>query len=79
MAFASVTVLNSHTNNPTVISTIEKAAEFILYDWPIVPGGMIASARQACLDALAGKVDERVARDFFIAAAKEAKILVSTT
>ncbi len=79
MAFASVTVLNSHTNKLTIILTIEQAAEFILYDWPIVPGGMVGSARQACLDALAGKVDERIARDFFIAAAKEAQILVSTT
>ncbi|MEP7453487.1 DUF982 domain-containing protein [Phyllobacterium sp. SB3] len=79
MAFASVTVLNSHTNKPTVISTIEEAAEFILYDWPIVPGDAISSARQACLDALAGKIDDRIARDFFIAAAREARILIDTT
>jgi hypothetical protein len=78
MAFSSVTVLNMHTNKSTLIRTIEEAAEFILYDWPIVPGDMTASARQACLDALAGKIDERIARDFFIAAAKEAKILIST-
>lgn len=78
MPFASVTVLNEHTQKPTVIHSIEEAAEFILFDWPIVPGGLITSARQACLDALQGKVADEIVRDLFIAAAREAGILIST-
>lgn len=77
MAFASITVLNEHTRKHTIIHSLEEAAEFILYDWPIVPGDLVSSARQACLDALLGKVEDQIARDFFIAAAKEARIFIS--
>ncbi|MGH6861800.1 MAG: DUF982 domain-containing protein [Phyllobacterium sp.] len=76
MPFSAVIVLDERTNQRKIIDSLEEAAEFILYDWPVVPGDTIVAARQACLAALLGKIDPQVARDAFVEAARQARILI---
>ena len=76
MPFASVTVLDQHTDQRKTIHSLDDAAEFLLYDWPVTPSETVAIARQACLEALMGKADPKVARDAFVKAAKKAGILI---
>ncbi|CAN7677152.1 DUF982 domain-containing protein [Phyllobacterium sp. LjRoot231] len=56
--------------------SIGEAAEFLLYHWPLAHGEKLSAARQACIDALHGKITCTRARAAFIEAAKEADIYV---
>lgn len=45
-------------------------------NWPIKNGPMLSAAKQACLDALEGRITCTEARTAFIAAAREANIYI---
>lgn len=76
LPFPYVTVLAGNVGRKRNISSIEEAAEFLLYDWPQTRGEKFAAARQACIDALDGKITCTKARDVFIEAAREADIYI---
>jgi hypothetical protein len=42
--FAFVTVLNQRTDQRKTIHSLDEAAEFLLYDWPITPSETLAVA-----------------------------------
>ncbi|PIO46252.1 DUF982 domain-containing protein [Phyllobacterium zundukense] len=58
------------------VSCVEEAAENLAMNWPLKTGPKLSAAKQACLDALEGKILCTEARDAFIEAAKEAEIYV---
>ncbi|UGX87144.1 DUF982 domain-containing protein [Phyllobacterium meliloti] len=58
------------------ITSVEEAAEFLVYDWPIEKGPLQLQARIDCLDAMENALDAEQARASFIAAVKEAGIFV---
>jgi hypothetical protein len=76
LPFPYVTVLTGNGDKIRSISSIEEAAEFLLYHWPLARGEKLSAARQACIDALHGKITCTAARDAFIEAAREANIYV---
>ena len=47
----------------------------LLYDWPVGETGRRIQARMACMKVIGGGSAPEVARDAFLSAAKEAKIL----
>lgn len=69
--------LETDAGKRDVCSTRE-AAEMLLCDWPIGETGMRMKARMACMRALAGNEPPAVAREAFVQAAKEARILVES-
>jgi Protein of unknown function (DUF982) len=74
LPFPYVTVLTGDVGKMRDIASIEEAAEFLAYHWPLAQGEKLTAARQACIDALHGKTTCTTARDAFIEAAKEAEI-----
>jgi hypothetical protein len=76
LPFPYVTVMTAHTGETRNISSVNEAAEFLLHDWPIKGSKKLTAARQACLDALHGKITCTKARDAFIEAAREADIYI---
>jgi hypothetical protein len=76
LPFPYVTVMTEHTGKTRNISSVNEAAEFLLHDWPIKSSKKLTAARQACLDALHGKITCTKARDAFIEAAREADIYI---
>ncbi|CAN7410414.1 DUF982 domain-containing protein [Phyllobacterium sp. LjRoot231] len=76
LPFPYVTVLTGDADKTRNISSIDEAAEFLLYHWPLPIGEKLSAARQACIEALHGKITCTRARDTFIEAAKEADIYV---
>lgn len=57
------------------VNSTERAAEILLYKWPVKPGPKNLKAQRLCLRCLEGKCSPEQARAAFIAAAEEADIL----
>lgn len=60
-----------------VVLTTKDAAELLLRDWPDTAPGKRERAMQACLEVIKGRKPPSHARRAFIAAAKDAKILLN--
>lgn len=58
-----------------VVSSVRKAAELLLYDWPEGGGPKLSAAKRACLAALEGTGTTAAAQRAFVAAAKEVDAL----
>lgn len=58
------------------IYTTADAAYYLLHKWPAEEGAEYRRARQVCLAALDGRRPANDAREAFLAAAKEADLLV---
>ena len=76
LPFPYVTVMTEHVGKTRNISSVQEAIEFMLHDWPIKNSRKLTAARQACLDALHGKITHTKARQAFIEAAREADIYI---
>jgi hypothetical protein len=59
-----------------VVMTPAEAADILLHGWPNVESEARNVAMKACLDVLKGAKPPRVARDAFIAAAKDVRIFL---
>ena len=59
------------------IGSVGEAAVWLVAHWPITSSEKLTAAKQACLDALDGKVASTACRDAFVEAAKEARIYVT--
>jgi hypothetical protein len=71
-----VRVLIGSPGEIRIISSTREAAECLHYRWPVEGGRMHHSARGACMAAMEGLLEARVARKAFVLAAKEANILL---
>ncbi len=60
-----------------MVKSTRDAAELLLYHWPIGDTAQRIVARMACMRVLGGGGEPRIAREAFLAAAKEAKILIA--
>ena len=59
------------------ISSVERASEYLLHEWPTVEDGPAFNAcKEALIRAYDGEVDAEVARDAFIAALQEGNIFI---
>lgn len=58
------------------VASVEEAAENLAMNWPTKDGPMLSVAKQACRDALEGRITCTEARDAFIEAAREADIYI---
>jgi hypothetical protein len=76
LPFHHVTIMTEPAGRILNVASVEEAAEFLLQHWPDEWGRKYQTARQTCLEALAGREATRHARSAFIAAAKEADIYV---
>ncbi|SDP66382.1 DUF982 domain-containing protein [Phyllobacterium sp. OV277] len=74
--FESVTVETKKASQHRNITSVEEAAEFLLYDWPKREGPTYLAAQQTCLDALQEERSVNEAREAFITAAKAAYIFI---
>lgn len=72
-----VTVFTDPAGGQTVISDIRSCGEFLLRRWPSKRSDKRRSALRACSDVSSGKRSPEIARLAFIAAAREAGILVN--
>lgn len=54
-----------------VVSTVRRAAELLLNDWPAGGGTALTAAKEACLAAMEGCGTVPAARAAFVAAAEE--------
>jgi hypothetical protein len=59
-----------------LVASAREAAEMLLYDWPIGETATRIQARMSCMKALAGSEPPAFAREAFVQAAEEAKILI---
>jgi hypothetical protein len=59
-----------------LVSSAREAAEMLLYEWPIGETATRIQARMSCMKALAGSEPPAFAREAFVQAAEEAKILI---
>jgi sugar/nucleoside kinase (ribokinase family) len=59
-----------------LVSSAREAAEMLLYDWPIGETAIRIQARISCMKVLAGSEPPASAREAFMQAAEEAKILI---
>jgi hypothetical protein len=71
-----VTVLTDKPGTTRNICSVEEAAEWLVMYWPIETGEKLREARQACCDALEGRITCTKARNAFIEAAREADIYI---
>ncbi|MBB3238197.1 DUF982 domain-containing protein [Phyllobacterium endophyticum] len=76
MDFIAVTIEIDETGELCNVSSVAEASEILLRNWPVQRGKELSRARRACLDAIEGKGSVEEARTAFVAAAKEAGILV---
>ncbi|UXN66265.1 DUF982 domain-containing protein (plasmid) [Phyllobacterium sp. A18/5-2] len=76
LSFPSVTIMTDLGKMKNIRSVVQ-AAEWLVAHWPVQTGDKFTVARQACLDALDGKVTRTACRDTFIEAAKEAGIYIA--
>ncbi|MEK1851369.1 MAG: DUF982 domain-containing protein [Phyllobacterium sp.] len=74
--FLAVTIELDKSSELRNVSSVTEAADVLLMQWPRQKGKKLFVARQACRDALEGKGTVDDARAAFVAAAKEANILV---
>jgi hypothetical protein len=58
------------------VTSVEEAAENLAMNWPVKDGPMLSAAKQACLEALEGRITCTEARTAFIEAAREANIYI---
>lgn len=76
LPFPYVTILTGVPGNKRNICSVAEAAEWLVMYWPIKEGKKLIEARQACRDALAGRITCTKARSAFIEAAREADIYI---
>jgi ribosomal 50S subunit-associated protein YjgA (DUF615 family) len=69
-----VVVQPGRLDRDRVVVTIAEAAQLLLRDWPIADCEKRMAAMQACLQVIRGEKPPHVAREAFIAAAKDARI-----
>lgn len=74
--FLAVTIEVDETGELRNVSSVAEAAEILRQNWPADRGKELSRARRACLDAMEGTGSVEEARTAFVAAAKEAGILV---
>ncbi|PSH57615.1 MULTISPECIES: DUF982 domain-containing protein [Phyllobacterium] len=74
--FLAVTIELDKSSELRNISSVTEAAHVLFRLWPRQKGKNLSAARKACLNAIEGKGSVDDARTAFVAAAKEAKILV---
>ncbi len=77
LPFPYVTVSMDAANTTRNISSVAEAAEWLVLYWPIEEGEKLRAARQACFDALEGKITCTMARNAFIDATREAGIYIT--
>jgi len=73
-----VTIFTDPAGGQIAITDIQSCSQFLLRRWPSKRGDKRRSALQACSDVSSGKRPPEIARRAFIAAAREAGILVSS-
>ncbi|MER9061738.1 DUF982 domain-containing protein [Mesorhizobium sp. M0074] len=71
-----VVVQPGRIDRDRVVASVSDAAEVLLRDWPRPEGKSRLAAIEACLAVIRGEKPPRIARQAFIAAAKEARILL---
>ena len=74
--FPYVTITTDELGNTKNITSVDEAALCLIEHWSLQDGEKFKFAKQACIDALDGKVTCTECRDPFIEAAKEAGIFV---
>lgn len=74
--FKEVTVMTRQVGKMLVITSIVRAAEFILDEWPGDQTEILDIAKHALLECFEGRMSPGVARMAFIEAAKEANIYI---
>jgi len=72
-----LTVKLGETGNHQILKTAQEASDFLLNNWPGKRSPKHRAALQACHDAMAGNKPVMAARRAFIAAAREADVLIS--
>jgi hypothetical protein len=72
-----VVVQPGRIDRDKVVMTPAQAAEILLRQWPHGEFSKRLKAMQACLEVIRGEKPPHIARTAFIAAAKEARILVA--
>jgi hypothetical protein len=77
LSFPYVTVKAGSFSQTINIESVGEAAVWLVAHWPLRNGDKLQAAKQACLDALAGRVTCTVCRDAFIEAAREAGIYIT--
>jgi hypothetical protein len=76
LPFPYVTITTDELGGTKNIASVGEAALCLLEHWSLQNGDGFKVAKQACIDALDGKVTCTACRDAFIEAAKEAGIYV---
>ncbi|MES0101049.1 DUF982 domain-containing protein [Mesorhizobium sp. M0019] len=71
-----VVVQPGRIDRDRVVTSVSDAAELLLRDWPRPDGKARLAAIEACLAVIRGEKPPRIARQAFITAAKEARILL---
>ncbi len=74
--FLAVTIEIDETGELRNVSSVAEASEILRQNWPVQRGKELSRARRACLDAMEGTGSVEEARTAFVAAAKEAGVLV---
>jgi Protein of unknown function (DUF982) len=72
-----LTVKSGETGDNLMLRTAREASDYLLNKWPGKKSPKHRAALQACHDAIAGDKPMMTARRAFIAAAREADVLVS--
>jgi len=70
-----ITIETDKTGRYVTVNSTERAAEYMLQEWPGEEGGnAFTAAKQALIDAQEGRLTPAEARAAFLAAAEEARI-----
>ncbi|GAA4121691.1 DUF982 domain-containing protein [Aminobacter aganoensis] len=72
-----VTVKSDPAGTPLILRTAKEASAFLLNNWPGKRGPKHRAALQACSDAMSGERPVMAARRAFIAAARDASVLIT--
>ena len=72
-----LTVKSGPNGSDRLLRTAREASDYLLNDWPGKRSPKHRAALQACHDAMAGGKPAMTARRAFVAAAREADVLVS--
>ncbi|MER9832529.1 DUF982 domain-containing protein [Mesorhizobium sp. M0134] len=72
----AVVVQPGRIDRDRVVVSVSDAAEMLLREWPQSASKSRLTAIEACLAVLRGEKPPRIARQAFLAAAKEARILL---
>lgn len=71
-----VVVQTGRLDRERVVASTRDAAAVLLKDWPLAESSKRTRAMEACLSVIRGEKPPSVARRAFVAAAREAKVLV---